>query len=393
MAAWIFQCDPDRFDIDGFLSTATKPFTWLVTRYKKEIRPGDIVYMWKSGEQSGVVAEAEIIGDVEPRTGDPDSVPFWREASEAATVADRALLQVRRVAGSKQVLRRDWFREDPALREMLIMRQPAGTNFPLKPEEAARLALMWSRVGLDWTRDESIAGLWAYMRTLGGEVSKKIGSPVADVSLLTGRSVPGVYNKVMNFRALDPADGRVGMKGGSSVDRDVWASFYDAKTGSIDKAALESEFNTVWKPVKDGEPLLDQAAIKASLDSEVKRLASRSLQDLLAAYATKKGAQPTGSSRPLKKVARTTAFDRDALVVAIAKKRADNSCEVPSCTHPTFLDSTGLPYCEVHHLQPLAEGGCDTIENVVCLCPVHHREVHLGKDAAGLREQLELVRT
>jgi hypothetical protein len=45
-----------------------------------------------------------------------------------------------------------------------------------------------------------------------------------------GRAVSGVYNKVMNFRAIDPRDERSGMSGGGETDRRVWSEFYDEAT-------------------------------------------------------------------------------------------------------------------------------------------------------------------
>ena len=40
----------------------------------------------------------------------------------------------------------------------------------------------------------------------------------------------------------------------------------------------------------------------------------------------------------------------------------------------------------------LALGGDDAIENVACLCPNHHREIHLGKNADFLTATLKKIR-
>ncbi|MBC8673865.1 HNH endonuclease [Aeromonas hydrophila] len=40
--------------------------------------------------------------------------------------------------------------------------------------------------------------------------------------------------------------------------------------------------------------------------------------------------------------------------------------------------SDGTPYLEVHHIQPLANGGEDTIQNTMALCPNCHRKRHFG---------------
>src|SRR5262245_47606997 len=104
MRAWIFQANPDAFDIDGYLAAAPAQFPWLVTRYRTEIKVGDRVYCWRNqGQQkavAGVIAEAEVIAPAELRAESTDAVLFWRRgSSEAATSqVPRALLRLVRVA-------------------------------------------------------------------------------------------------------------------------------------------------------------------------------------------------------------------------------------------------------------------------------------------------------
>jgi predicted HNH restriction endonuclease len=90
----------------------------------------------------------------------------------------------------------------------------------------------------------------------------------------------------------------------------------------------------------------------------------------------------------------TTVFNRDPNIIAYAKQRAGFKCEVPSCEFPVFLKPDGESYVEVHHIHMLAEGGEDTIDNVACLCPNHHREIHFGIRRSELEGLLrELRRT
>lgn len=65
------------------------------------------------------------------------------------------------------------------------------------------------------------------------------------------------------------------------------------------------------------------------------------------------------------------------------------SCRI-SYAHATTWGR--VSYTEVHHIVPLAEGGQDTIDNVACLCPTHHREVHLGVRAVELTNYLKDLR-
>jgi predicted HNH restriction endonuclease len=109
----------------------------------------------------------------------------------------------------------------------------------------------------------------------------------------------------------------------------------------------------------------------------------------MAKYARERAARP---ARPSTKSMSIRSYERSALVVAIAKLRADNRCELPNCNHPAFVDEDGIPFTEVHHIEPLSEGGEDVLENVACLCPAHHREVHLGRRARELTAALRAIR-
>ena len=62
MRTWIFQGNPDLFDIDGYLAIHPTRFVWLVTRYADEMLSGDRVFIYRTGAEAGVIAEAEIIG-------------------------------------------------------------------------------------------------------------------------------------------------------------------------------------------------------------------------------------------------------------------------------------------------------------------------------------------
>jgi predicted HNH restriction endonuclease len=84
---------------------------------------------------------------------------------------------------------------------------------------------------------------------------------------------------------------------------------------------------------------------------------------------------------------------RDPAVVAYARVRSGNTCEIASCTMPLFQTFLGVDFVEVHHIKPLSVGGTDTIENVACVCPSHHREAHLGRNAGSIETELRQVRT
>lgn len=71
-------------------------------------------------------------------------------------------------------------------------------------------------------------------------------------------------------------------------------------------------------------------------------------------------------------------FRRDVVVVVEVLERATGYCE--RCKQPApFIKATnGDPYLEVHHKIRLADGGEDTVENAIAVCPNCHRELHFG---------------
>jgi 5-methylcytosine-specific restriction protein A len=78
----------------------------------------------------------------------------------------------------------------------------------------------------------------------------------------------------------------------------------------------------------------------------------------------------------------TVAFLRNPDVVAEVLDRAAGICERCSQAAPFRRRKDDSPYLEVHHRQRLADGGEDTVENAIALCPTCHREVHYGHAGA-----------
>ncbi len=79
-------------------------------------------------------------------------------------------------------------------------------------------------------------------------------------------------------------------------------------------------------------------------------------------------------------------FIRNQYVSEYAKRRAHGICQL--CKQPApFIDYDGKPFLETHHIIWLADGGDDSIENTVALCPNCHRKMHnlnLDKDVEKL---------
>jgi 5-methylcytosine-specific restriction protein A len=84
-------------------------------------------------------------------------------------------------------------------------------------------------------------------------------------------------------------------------------------------------------------------------------------------------------------------YIRDPGVRSRALDRSGGCCE--HCGASGFAMENGKVYLETHHIVPLCEGGPDTDENVVALCPNHHREAHYGANQYSIQiELLQVVR-
>lgn len=91
------------------------------------------------------------------------------------------------------------------------------------------------------------------------------------MALTVGRPITGIYNKVMNFRSLDPADPRKGFDGASDQDEAVWAKFYKPGIG-LDADSIRAEYAKIR--LHYAAEVLAGAPLVAAVDS---RGVSRSL--------------------------------------------------------------------------------------------------------------------
>ncbi|WP_184093483.1 HNH endonuclease [Anaerocolumna cellulosilytica] len=73
-------------------------------------------------------------------------------------------------------------------------------------------------------------------------------------------------------------------------------------------------------------------------------------------------------------------------IVKELKKKHDYKCQV--CGY-NFLIDNGNYYCEAHHIKSLSQGGSQSPENVVILCPNHHRLFHYATNNVIIKSTKE----
>ncbi len=86
------------------------------------------------------------------------------------------------------------------------------------------------------------------------------------------------------------------------------------------------------------------------------------------------------NAKKLPKATSTTSlvFERNPDVVAEVPFQAQGVCRLCGEKAPFHRKSDGSPYLEVHHKTRIVDGGEDTIENAIALCPNCHRKEHFG---------------
>lgn len=93
---------------------------------------------------------------------------------------------------------------------------------------------------------------------------------------------------------------------------------------------------------------------------------------------------------PEKHEVSTTQYKRDHYIAELAKREANGVCQLCGANAP-FVDGAGIPYLESHHIIWLSQGGSDTIDNTIAVCPNCHRRLHVLNDEGDV-EHLKMIK-
>lgn len=117
--------------------------------------------------------------------------------------------------------------------------------------------------------------------------------------------------------------------------------------------------------------VVSEEGVRAAEAKELKKALSRSEHERRERLTT---ADPV----PEQIFIMTRAFRRNQDVVAEVLLRANGQCEACRQPAPFRRAKDGTPFLEVHHVMTLAQGGLDTVENAIAVCPNCHRQQHYG---------------
>lgn len=177
---------------------------------------------------------------------------------------------------------------------------------------------------------------------------------------------------------------RVVSRGNNQIAYDAiclkWKYNQGDMSGFIGK--IERLFSEVCVPNfcahDDRDPCL-RNGVALSPDDESCGSVVRSLAD---DQAARRRRLSTAEKIPAKVVESVVRFVRNPDVVAEILFEAKGICQ--HCKKPAPFKRYGdsSPYLEVHHKNPLSEGGEDSVANAIALCPNCHRYFHFGVKAS-----------
>jgi len=151
-SSWIFQGNPKVFDIDDYL-TRYPLIYWRTPTHKKSISLGDRAFMWRAGENAGIIASGKVVElpALESELKNPEALgaDLWKDDELAERRFDPQafkvgiLLDSVRLTNEEGMIPRTVFKDDPLLARNTIMRQANATVFAVTPLETARIEELW----------------------------------------------------------------------------------------------------------------------------------------------------------------------------------------------------------------------------------------------------------
>lgn len=137
VSVWIFQGNPDRYDILNALNDEEIGNTmhWLVNQNKYNIHKGHLALIWMSGKEAGIYALTRVECAPAMMEENKTEKKYW-QGGDYQKVSNRVRLSILRRFINNPILKKDLLRI-PDLSTLSILRQSQGTNFPVKNSEWA----------------------------------------------------------------------------------------------------------------------------------------------------------------------------------------------------------------------------------------------------------------
>ncbi len=128
---WIFQSNPEKYDLENAIKELEED-VFMVNQYKNEIKTGDKVLFWVSGENAGIIGYGDVLTDPVISEQNPESMKFLK-SNDLKEKSLRVWVSYNEI--KPKILKTDLQTEYPEVIDKIsIFRFAQGTNFPLEKE-------------------------------------------------------------------------------------------------------------------------------------------------------------------------------------------------------------------------------------------------------------------
>lgn len=145
---WIFQGNPEIFDIDNYVKN--HKYIWWAIRQdylRKDVKLNDVVFLWRSDgnrrRTGGVLAKTQVIGLPQERPNDEDAKEYWHTEDWKKPYIG-VELEVLNVKLEDEFISRIALLDHPILKDLLVHRLRTSTNYLLSQEHANELQKIWN---------------------------------------------------------------------------------------------------------------------------------------------------------------------------------------------------------------------------------------------------------
>jgi len=134
-SCWIFQANPKHYKIDQAIGDLDK-IVWTVAQYKKQIKEGDKIYIWRSGKGGGIIASG--VAENDPIEMLPNHIedPYRLTPEDFSKAVLGVSIRIERKFLDSVVLRTDLM-QDQRTKSLEIIKFPNATNYPVLKEQEA----------------------------------------------------------------------------------------------------------------------------------------------------------------------------------------------------------------------------------------------------------------
>jgi hypothetical protein len=146
--AWLFQGNPERFDIDDYLARYSYVY-WSAPRQQKEIQLGDRCVLWRAGDKAGAIAIGRVaevpLPISEAKFPECLGADLWRLTPDPAHAIKVGIeVDECRLDEESGFIPRSLFVNNPILSTASIIRGPQGTVFRLQGDEFEEFLSIWN---------------------------------------------------------------------------------------------------------------------------------------------------------------------------------------------------------------------------------------------------------